>query len=319
MSSTTVPSLLPRPAWLFFLLLGLALHSAIGYLFPPPLPQLGPPDPLRIAARAEHFATLAGRPATDAERAEFARRELHDELLFREALRQGLHRSDSAVTQRLVRNLRFLQPDTPLDDDALVAQALALNLHLSDEVVRRRLIQSMAALIRDAANIPAISESALLGAYREQSAQLTAPARLSFRQHFLGEVSADAATEQLLRLREQRIGPDAGSAAGQPFLWGHRFEGMTWVQISARFGQGFVRRLRALLEGSVSTNEGWQGPLQSTFGQHLIWIDTLTPSRQLSFEEARPHLLQRLRDAQQAAALQVAIDKLMQDYRVVSS
>ncbi|MGB1438781.1 MAG: hypothetical protein ACPG63_03355, partial [Luminiphilus sp.] len=121
--------LLPGPVWLHFLLVGFALYAALALLFPEPRPVLGPPN--------------AARLPTDDDVARFVELELRDELLFREALAAGLHRFDPVIEQRIVRNMRFLDPDTAADEGQLVAQGLALNMHLTDEVIRRRLVQVM--------------------------------------------------------------------------------------------------------------------------------------------------------------------------------
>lgn len=48
--------------------------------------------------------------------------EIDEEILYREALTRQWHLTDSVVRQRLIRNMRFLNPKTQ-DDEALIDAA----------------------------------------------------------------------------------------------------------------------------------------------------------------------------------------------------
>jgi parvulin-like peptidyl-prolyl isomerase len=50
-------------------------------------------------------------------------------------------------------------------------------------------------------------------------------------------------------------------------------------QVAGVFGMKFADELFVLKPGA------WQGPIESGFGWHLIWIDSLTPGRVPDFEE----------------------------------
>ena len=68
------------------------------------------PVVLRAPARAEliaSFETRKGRKATADDIARIERDYVTDELLFREALENGLHRSDPSIRSRLVEEMRF--------------------------------------------------------------------------------------------------------------------------------------------------------------------------------------------------------------------
>ena len=51
------------------------------------------------------------------------------------------------VQRRLIRNMRFMDPERDVDDQTLLSEAFELRLHLADEVIRRRTVQVMEALI----------------------------------------------------------------------------------------------------------------------------------------------------------------------------
>jgi PPIC-type PPIASE domain len=59
------------------------------------------------AALISNFEALAGRPATPADVARIERDFINDEVLFREALANDLHLSDSSVRSRLIEEMRM--------------------------------------------------------------------------------------------------------------------------------------------------------------------------------------------------------------------
>ena len=306
---------LPRPAWLWFIFLGGLLYFGRQQLFPPPLPVLGPPDPAHLAALSASFAQLAGRAPTAGEQAGFVEQALREELLFREAIERQLHLSDPAVQQRLVRNMRFLEPNTRDSNQRLVERALELNMHLTDEVVRRRLVQGLSMLLIAAAEVSPPAESELRAAFEARRTTLIQPARISFVHRLLGDISEDEAIQILTDLRVRGATPQSTQALGEPFVFGHDIKSESWVEVSARFGPAFTRRLRALISESPDTT-GWLGPVASTFGQHLLFIEGFQPARGQRFEEAADTLRADLIAEKEAAALDRAVTTFMAGYRV---
>ena len=303
-----------RPHWFGFLCVGIALNVFNSLAFPEPAPSIGPADPRRVEARSTAFATLAGRLPNEQELTQFTSAEIREELLFQEAIGAELHRKDPAILQRLIRNMRFIDADTNDTDSVLVQRGLALNLHLTDEVIRRRLIQGMSQLLIAASNVPEPTESELRAAWEAQRETLTAPARISFQQRFLGAVSPEQAQAQ--RSRIAALTPDQVTDLGVPFVAGNVFNDLTWTGVSTRFGPAFTRELRQQLRDDAQTAT-WLLPLTSTFGEHLVWVTSFTPSRQLSFAEAAPTLRRDLKTTAEQQALTLAISQRLSRYRVL--
>ena len=102
------------------------------------------PVVLRAPARAEligSFETLTGRKATAEEVAQIERDYVTDELLFREALENGLHLSDPAVRSRLVEEMRIRitgpLPD-PTDEQLVNHYSNNLDRYRSEPVITFR-------------------------------------------------------------------------------------------------------------------------------------------------------------------------------------
>lgn len=183
-----------------------------------------------------------------------------EEILVREALRLGLDRSDPVVRSRLVQNMRFLQPAATGDEAALFAQALALGMQRSDVLVRRRLVQAMHEHF--AAGVT-VAESEVREFMQRHPGRYAALPRISFEHVF---VSSDRHRDRLetavLELGAQlRSG---APVAGDPFLLGSRFQGVSESDITRAFGADFARAAMAASAGQ------WQGPLRSPYGLHFV-------------------------------------------------
>ena len=167
---------LVRHRALHFVAGGILLHAALGS-------SVSPPEPVRITPEAQTrlrsgWVAATGREPTEAEFAAVLGRELDDEILFREALAAGLHRRDAVVRQRLLMNMRFLEPDTHADDDTLVERAERMGMHRNDLVVRRRLVQLMEFALGDVPADAPVSAEELLRMYSLREAELRQPAQI---------------------------------------------------------------------------------------------------------------------------------------------
>jgi hypothetical protein len=65
---------------------------------------------------------------------------VREAILLNEARRYGWDRRDPIVFTHLVRNMRFIEPDSTADDLALYERALEMNMQAHDPVVRSRLL-----------------------------------------------------------------------------------------------------------------------------------------------------------------------------------
>ena len=67
-------------------------------------------------------------------------RATRETILLSEARRHGWDRKDPVVYSHLVRNMRFIEPETADDDATLYRRALDMNMHAHDPIVRARLL-----------------------------------------------------------------------------------------------------------------------------------------------------------------------------------
>ncbi len=306
---------LPGPPWLHFLILGLLLHLGMGWAFPEPPPVLGPPSTVRIDLLTDNFARLSGRLPSAEDRERLIDLELREELLFREAIDNELYLADSAVEQRLVRNMRFVDPETTATDAELVSRGLELNMHLTDEVIRRRMIQVMEQLLIAAANVMEPSEDDLRAAYERRKGELVAPAKVSFSHVFFGERPPTEVERILADIQSQNMSSKQALTLGTSFLAGFDFDDIGWTAVSSRLGREFAESLGAMIAAGAAPGS-WVGPVTSVFGEHVVLLRKISPERPLSFEESRKALAWELKSEREQAALDAAVASLMAGYEV---
>lgn len=311
---------LPGPAWLHFLVFGLMLHLASGWLFPEPLPILGPPNPVRLQLLQDGYARMAGKMAGEEERARFVDMELRNELLFREAIARDLHLEDSAVSQRLILNMHFLEPDSAMSDEERIQRGLELNMHLTDEVIRRRLVQVMEGLLVAARGVPPVTEAELRAEYEARRGEFVAPATVSFSHVFLGEVDRQEALARLADIRASALSPEEALSLGTSFLAGYAFDEQRWLDVTGRFGRVFTDELRQqvdahMTQGGAGT-PAWLEPVASVFGLHLVYVRDASPARPQTLEEVSGELRWELRERAEQAVLDQQVARLMAGYEV---
>lgn len=304
----------PGPVWLHFLILGAALYAFFAALYPAPKPILGPPNPSRLAVMSDSYAKMIGGIPTEADRERFIDLELRDELLFREALRRRLHLLDPVIDQRIVRNMRFLSPESQLDNATLVAQGRALNMHLTDEVIRRRLLQVMTQLLIAAAGLTEPSGAALEAAFKARSGDFKEPERLSFSHVFLGEVSQETAGRVLNQIKAEALPPAEAISLGKAFLSGFHFTNLSWSEVNSRLGREFVAGLQDTRPDQALNS--WVGPIASVYGQHLVYLESLTPERDQRLDEVADKLRWDLKTEAEKQAVDTAVTEMMAGYEV---
>jgi len=266
----------------------------------------------QIETLRRDFNSRVGAPPDAAELAALIRDYVDREILFRETLRAGLHRSDPLIRRRLTQNIRFAQAEEAGESDPFEA-ALALGMERTDPVVRRRLVQR-AERILVAATAPAEPGQAELEAYLETHAQtFTRPARYRFAHVFL---SADQRSSRLDRdagrllaeLRREARAPDQITALGDPFPLSQQLGPWSARQIAKQLGPEFARQMAELAPGR------WSGPVTSAYGLHLVWLRDVIPETRPSVEEVRGRLTQALREQRERRALRAGLDRLRRHY-----
>ena len=78
------------------------------------------------------------------------------------------------------------------------------------------------------------------------------------------------------------------------------------------FGTTFARAL-----SQFKPVAGWQGPLESGFGWHLVWVDSLTSGRIPDFEEVEPEVKNEWIAEQRTEARRQAFETMKTRYEII--
>lgn len=190
-----------------------------------------------------------------------------------------------------------------LKEELLAREAQELGLDENDIVVRRRLAQKMEFLIEDTSRLADPSEDDLHRLYDAGGTRYQAPARMSFTQiHFKTETAARRGLEDLARLPAADL--------GDPSLLDRDYVEADEQTVTSVFGPGFADKVFSL------GPRRWQGPIASSYGFHLVWIDSLQAAQPRPFEEARAQLVDEWHREQQVKANEQFLAVLLKKYDV---
>jgi peptidyl-prolyl cis-trans isomerase C len=169
-------------------------------------------------------------------------------------------------------------------EEILYREALALGLDKEDTIVKRRMAQKMEFLAEDLSDLREPTTEELRAWFEENSRQFTLPARVTFSHLYFspdsrGQRAHDDAVTALAKIAGQPDDSKLAASLADQFMFQDYYGDRTQEQLLKEFGPNFAQSLFQFNPGS------WQGPIDSGYGWHLVWIDSITPSRVPQFEE----------------------------------
>jgi hypothetical protein len=191
-----------------------------------------------------------------------------------------------------------------LKEILLAREARALGLAENDTVVRRRLAQKMEFLVEDTARLAEPAEEVLRQYFAEHRSQYLQPSIISFIQLYF---NTEASAREALKVLKQNPSMQVGERSLLP-----RENAQADEQTVANlFGQQFASEIFTL------EPNGWQGPVVSAHGFHLVHIHDAQPEQMYAFEEIRAQVLDDWYRAQQARASAQFLAALYKKYDVI--
>ena len=203
-----------------------------------------------------------------------------------------------------------------LKEEVLYREALALGLEKDDTIVRRRLAQKMEFLITDATVPSEVDDSELMAFYEKNQSRYTQAARLSFSHLFFnpdtrGKRLWDEAQATLNTLQTTQAGSDVPDDYSDRFMLNSQYSQKSTDDIAREFGENFATALTTLTPGK------WEGPVQSGYGLHLVYVMQHDKAGVIPFADVRERLKNDyLFDLRQERNEQV-LDKLKERYQII--
>lgn len=205
--------------------------------------------------------------------------------------------------------------DRYVDDEVLYREGLARKLDRDDEIVRRRVVQKMQFLQQDLAAPAEPTEAELAAYYQAHRADYAAPATVSFSHIYFAD---GAGGPQAGRQRAQTVLRGLSEAIqraperGDSFLDLYDYSGFGQDAARRLFGDSeFSRQLFALPPGR------WAGPFRSSYGWHLVRVQSVEPSKIPPFAAVRASVRDSLIASRQAAANRESFQALRARFTVV--
>jgi len=198
--------------------------------------------------------------------------------------------------------------DAWVREEVFYREGLAMGFDRDDPVVRRRIGQKLEFLI-DSATPPAPGDAELQAWLDAHSANYQVEPVLSFQQVYFNPERRGATLGRDVAAARRNL-ESGKSAAGDATLLPESMQAAPLSEVQKVFGAEFGTAISAL------PPTGWQGPVRSGFGLHLVRLSESVPGRTAALVEVRA-LVER--DLLRARAQQASDDiyrKLRANYRV---
>lgn len=214
----------------------------------------------------------------------------------------------------------WMRPPTPRELEGLVEslvrdevyyrEALALGLDKDDPVMRRRMRQKLEFLFEDlTAETP--TEEQLSAYLEEQAEYFRIEPRVSFQQLYLNpDRRADPEADARRLLPSLEAGADP-TALGDSSLLPFEMTLASTREIARSFGQDFAAELSRIQPG------GWQGPVFSGLGAHVVRVTGREEGRLPELLEVRPVVEREWLARRRQELKDLTYSRLLDGYEVI--
>ena len=200
-------------------------------------------------------------------------------------------------------------------DEVLYREALAMGLDKDDTIVRRRMRQKLEFLTSDASAIVAPTEQDLQRWLDRNPDTFRVEPAIAFSQIYFnsgrpGEPALTAASKtlaQLGRMGEHSTTAELGDATMLP----GEMTLSSVVEVGRVFGDDFARQVAQLSPGH------WAGPVQSSYGWHLVRVSEHTEDGSRPLSEVREAVQREWQAARSREVVNSTYGKLRGKYTVV--
>jgi len=199
-------------------------------------------------------------------------------------------------------------------EEVLYREAIAIGLDKDDAIIRRRLRQKMEFISDDLAAQAEPSDAELNTYLQAHPDAFRAEPRFSFRQVYLSpqkrgkNLQRDAA--QLLAQLNASGAKVAPAQLGDALMLEPAYAALPLGEVAKQFGAPFAARLPEL------ALKQWQGPVESGYGVHLVYISERTAGRLPELAEVRETVRREWANARRLEANEKFYQELLKRYTV---
>lgn len=197
-------------------------------------------------------------------------------------------------------------------EEAAYREALSMGLDRNDAVVRRRLRQKLEFISDDLATHAEPSDADLDAFLKAHPNSFKGEPDFTFRQIYLNPQlhGANLQRDEFRLLTELRTGGNNPSSLGDPFLLDQSFDNVSLAEVKQTFGENFASQLSELSTGQ------WQGPINSGFGDHFVFLSQRSESHAPTLAEVRDQVRREWLNAKRTEAIEKFYETLLRRYTV---
>jgi len=228
---------------------------------------------------------------------------------------------DRGQVQQLASNFERIwsrQP-TPQELDALVEghvreevfyrEAMAMGLDQNDPMVRRRLRMKLEFMLEDLSSQDP-GDGALSDFLRQNSDRFRDEAQVSLKQVYLNpDLRRDLEKDARQLLSSLTDGNDPETLGDRTLMPG-TYRQASQSDVARDFGDEFARQVVSIPVG------GWNGPIYSPFGAHLVKVDSRIDAQLPKLAEIRDEVLREYLAEKREQQKNLAYQKLREGYEV---
>jgi len=200
-------------------------------------------------------------------------------------------------------------------EEVLYREALAMGLDKDDTIVRRRMRQKLEFLTGDASAIVAPTDQDLQSWLDQHPDKFRVEPAIAFSQVYFnasrrGETAFAAAAKALTQLNSAAkniAAPEHGDATMLP----HELPLSRVDEVASVFGNEFAQQIVQLESGR------WAGPVQSSYGWHLVYVSERAEGRSRPLAEVREAVQREWLEARRREVVDSTYNKLREKYVVV--
>lgn len=198
-------------------------------------------------------------------------------------------------------------------EEVYYREAMAMGLDRDDTIIRRRLQQKLEFLSENIADLTPPTDEELRVFLQSHPDQFLSQRRFSFHQVYLSlerhrdSLAGDA--KDLLGLLKSSDGSEA-SRLGDPSLLESRLDNVEATDVAKQFGGKFASALNDL------PLREWQGPVESSYGVHLVFIDERTERLSPALEDVRDAVRRELLNVRRLESNKKFYDGLRRRYTI---
>ena len=200
-------------------------------------------------------------------------------------------------------------------EEVYYREAMALGLDKDDIIIRRRLRQKMEFVSDDVAAQAQPTDAELNAYLQAHPDSFRVEQRFTFRQVYLNPDKARRKPRARRRATARAV--EAGTAA-RPIsrrwairsCWSNHYDALPASEVGKQFGEKFATAWAGLPLGQ------WQGPVESGYGVHLVFVSERTEGRVPALAEVRDAVRREWDEAQRLEANEKFYQELLKRYTV---